>query len=162
SGTADWSIIRSLKAHVGSKFPIVGNGDVKTVADAHRMLETTGCDYVMIGRGALGNPWIFRQLNGGSGPTPEEPREAVLGHSRAPVAFVARDFNPRGRDDYTPERLKQHAESAAVHSFRKHLGWYAHGLSGASAFRAGVNALETAADVLAACERFFLHADVDL
>jgi nifR3 family TIM-barrel protein len=161
SGSADWSLITALKKHVGNAFPVIGNGDVKTVADAHRMLETTGCDYVMIGRGALGNPWFFRQLNGGTGPTPEERCSTVLSHFRAHVAFVARDFKPRRLDDYTPDRLAQHAESAAVHAFRKHLGWYAHGLSGASSFRANVNALETAADVLGACERFFLHADFD-
>jgi tRNA-dihydrouridine synthase B len=162
SGSADWTLIRELKKHVGAKFPVIGNGDVKTVADAHRMLETTGCDFVMIGRGALGNPWIFRLLNGGHPPSPQERCDVVLGHFRAHVAFVARDFNPRRRgEDFTPERLAQHAESAAVHSFRKHLGWYAHGLAGASAFRAGVNALESAADVLTACERFFLHAEVD-
>jgi nifR3 family TIM-barrel protein len=161
SGQADWSCIAALKAHVGQHLPIIGNGDVKTVADAHRMLETTGCDYVMIGRGALGNPWLFRQLNGGEGPTAEERCRVVLDHFRAHVAFVQRDFRPRRLDDYTPERLEQHAESAAVHAFRKHLGWYAHGLTHASIFRAEVNKLETAADVLTACERFFLHAEAD-
>jgi tRNA-dihydrouridine synthase B len=161
SGQADWSCITALKKHVGNAFPIIGNGDVKTVADAHRMLETTGCDYVMIGRGALGNPWIFRLLNGGAAPTAEERCRVVLEHFRAHVAFVLRDFNPRRPGEYTPERFAQHAESAAVHSFRKHLGWYAHGLTHASQFRADVNKLETAADVLSACERFFIRAEVD-
>jgi len=161
SGHADWSCIAALKKHVGSKFPITGNGDVKTVADARRMLDETGCDYVMIGRGALGNPWLFRQLNGGEGPTAEERCVVVLEHFRAHVKFVRRDFRPRRPDEYSPERFEQHAESAAVHAFRKHLGWYAHGLKNASAFRSDVNRLETAADVLAACERFFLHAEVD-
>src|SRR5947208_1200309 len=54
SGKADWQVITDLKRHVGEKFPVIGNGDVKTPADALRMLETTGCDFVMIGRGALG------------------------------------------------------------------------------------------------------------
>jgi nifR3 family TIM-barrel protein len=161
SGHADWSLIRELKRHVGDKFPVIGNGDVKTVADAQRMLETTGCDYVMIGRGALGNPWIFRQLAGGAGPSPEERCEVVLAHFRAHVEFIVRDYRPRRPDDYTPDRLRENGENAAVHAFRKHLGWYAHGLKGASVFRANVNALETPSDVLAACERFFLHADVD-
>ncbi len=161
SGKADWNVIRDLKAHVGAAFPIIGNGDVKTVADAHRMLETTGCDYVMIGRGALGNPWIFRQLAGGSGPTAQERCSVVLSHFRSHVEFIANDFHPRHLDDYTPERLREHAESAAVHAFRKHLGWYSHGLNGASAFRADVNRLETVNDVLSACERFFVGAEVD-
>jgi tRNA-dihydrouridine synthase B len=161
SGQADWSLIAALKAHVGSAFPVIGNGDVKTVADAHRMLESTGCDFVMIGRGALGNPWLFRELNGGAPPLADERCAVVLEHFRAHVAFVAKDFKPRRPDDYTPERLKEHAESAAVHAFRKHLGWYAHGLTGASTFRAEVMKLETSADVLHACERFFLKAQVD-
>ncbi|MBL8956402.1 MAG: tRNA dihydrouridine synthase DusB [Myxococcaceae bacterium] len=161
SGSADWSCITALKKHVGSKFPVIGNGDVKTVADAHRMLETTGCDYVMIGRGALGNPWLFRQLNGGEGPTAEERCTVVLEHFRAHLKFVRGDFKPRRPDEYSPKRFERAAENAAVHAFRKHLGWYAHGLKNASIFRNDVNRLETAAEVLASCERFFLGAEAD-
>lgn len=61
SGQADWDIIRQVKAAVRS-IPVFGNGDVFSAADARRMIETTGCDGVMIGRAALGNPWIFRQI----------------------------------------------------------------------------------------------------
>src|SRR6185503_9462520 len=99
--------------------------------------------------------------NGGAPPNALERCTMVLEHFRAHVAFVARDFAPRRPDLYTPERFAQHAESAAVHAFRKHLGWYAHGLTGASHFRAEVMKLETPADVLQACERFFLHAQAD-
>ncbi|MBK7863735.1 MAG: tRNA dihydrouridine synthase DusB [Archangiaceae bacterium] len=161
SGQADWSCITALKAHVGSAFPVIGNGDVKTVADAHRMLETTGCDYVMIGRGALGNPWLFRQLGGGEGPSPEERCRVVMDHFQKHVEFVLRDFRPRRPEEATPEGLKRHAESTAVHTFHKHLGWYAHGLVHASVFRAEVNKLETVSDVLDACERFFHQAQLD-
>ena len=59
---ADWDIIRQVKEAV--KVPVIGNGDVKCVQDAVRMMNETGCDMVMIGRGALGNPWIFREING--------------------------------------------------------------------------------------------------
>ena len=59
---ADWDIIRQVKEAV--KVPVIGNGDVKCVQDAVRMMNKTGCDMVMIGRGALGNPWIFREING--------------------------------------------------------------------------------------------------
>jgi tRNA-dihydrouridine synthase B len=61
TGTADWDIIRQVKEAV-KHIPVLGNGDVNTPADAIRMLETTGCDGVMIGRGALGNPWLFREI----------------------------------------------------------------------------------------------------
>ena len=61
SGKADWSLIKELKENV--KIPVVGNGDVWSPEDAKRMIEETGCDYIMIGRGAMGNPFIFRQVN---------------------------------------------------------------------------------------------------
>lgn len=142
SGKADWGAIRQLKAHVGTRFPIIGNGDVKTPADAARMLEETECDYVMVGRGALGNPWVFRQLLGGAPPSPEERRDVVLKHFKSHCDF--------------------HGEfKGAVRNFRKHLGWYAHGLYGAGQFRAASMQLETAAEVEAAIIRFFGAASVD-
>jgi nifR3 family TIM-barrel protein len=93
SGSADWSVIADLKAHVG-RMPIIGNGDVKSPADAQRMLETTGCDFVMIGRGALGNPWIFRELTGGDAPSPEERCALVQEHFRDHVEFVGTRWLP--------------------------------------------------------------------
>jgi tRNA-dihydrouridine synthase B len=142
SGSADWSVIAELKRHVGNRFAVFGNGDVKSVPDANRMLETTGCDFVMIGRGALGNPWLFRQLEGGAPPTNEERCALVLRHFRAHVAFIG-------------------AEVPAVRAFRKHMGWYSHGLFGASAFRNEVNRVDSKAAVESMVERFFLGAEVD-
>jgi nifR3 family TIM-barrel protein len=141
SGKADWNVIADLKRHFPDR-PIIGNGDVKTPADARRMLETTGCDFVMIGRAALGNPWIFRELAGGGPPTPQERCEGVLAHFRAHVDFVGDVLG-------------------AVRSFRKHMAWYAHGLRGAAAFRAEVNALDTPLAVEAAVRRFFMSASFD-
>ncbi len=155
SGKADWSVITELKAHVGEKFPIIGNGDVKTVADAHRMLETTRCDFVMIGRGALGNPWLFRQLEGGAAPTPAERCATVLEHFHQHLAFCGPARN------VPPDAPAVKRELPAVSQFRKHLAWYAHGLYGASAFRNNVNRLESAKDVVEAVERFFLGANID-
>jgi tRNA-dihydrouridine synthase B len=141
SGRADWSVIADLKRHFPDR-TLIGNGDVKTPADARRMRETTGCDFVMIGRGALGNPWIFRELAGGPPPTPEERCAGVLEHFRAHVEFVG---EPLG----------------AVRSFRRHMAWYAYGLRGAAAFRAEVNTLETPARVEDAVVRFFMSAPVE-
>jgi tRNA-dihydrouridine synthase B len=141
SGRADWNVIADLKRTFPS-WTIIGNGDVKTQEDARRMLETTGCDFVMIGRGALGNPWIFRVLNGGPAPTSEERRDLVREHFRAHLAFVGEDL-------------------PAVRSFRKHLAWYAHGLRGASAFRNAVNVLEAPFAVERAIDSFFGQASRD-
>jgi nifR3 family TIM-barrel protein len=141
AGSADWSVIADLVSH-RRRMAIIGNGDVKTPADARRMLETTGCDLVMIGRGALGNPWIFRELLGGAPPTSAERAEVVLAHLRAHVAFVGDPFG-------------------AVRSFRRHLAWYAHGLRGAAAFRAEVNQLVLVAEVERAVSRFFGGAEGD-
>ena len=141
AGAADWAVITDLVRH-RHKMLIVGNGDVKTPADARRMLESTGCDLVMIGRGALGNPWIFRELQGGAAPTLAERAQVVLDHLLAHVAFVGEPL-------------------AAVRSFRKHLGWYSHGLRGAATFRSEVNQLAELADVQRAARRFFAEAEGD-
>lgn len=141
AGRADWSVIADLKREVAS-MPIVGNGDVKTPEDARRMLETTGCDFVMIGRGALGNPWIFRELAGGPAPDPDERCQVVLAHFQEHVRFVGEEL-------------------AAVRSFRKHLAWYAHGLRGAAAFRNEANQITRAEQVEAAVRRFFAAAQTD-
>jgi tRNA-dihydrouridine synthase B len=141
AGAADWSVISDLVRRRG-RMAIVGNGDVKTAADARRMQESTGCDVVMIGRGALGNPWIFRELLGGAAPTPEERAEVVLHHLAAHVDFFG---EPLG----------------AVRSFRKHLGRYSHGLRGAASFRAEVNQLVELVDVQRAVRRFFGAAEGD-
>jgi len=141
SGRADWGVIADLKRNVRS-MTIIGNGDVKTPDDARRMLETTGCDLVMIGRGALGNPWIFRELLGGPPPAPDERCAVVLGHFQEHVRFVGEELG-------------------AVRSFRKHLAWYAHGLRGAASFRNEVNQLIRAEEVEAAVRRFFAGAQAD-
>jgi len=157
SGKADWSVLAQLKAHVGSRFPIIGNGDVKTADDARRMLEQTGVDYVMIGRGALGNPWIFRELTGGARPSTEERGALVLRHFREHLTFQAEGRVLREgqvRDDAL-------IELQGVKSFRSHLAWYAHGLYGAAQFRARINTLDNRLDAERAVEQFFSGAAVD-
>jgi len=140
SGSADWNLIRELKAAL--RIPVIGNGDVKSVADAHRMLAETGCDAVMIGRGALGNPWIFRELEGGAGPTVAERHELVMRHFEQHLAFCG-------------------DERRAVHQFRKHLGWYAKGLVGAASFRSEAMRIEPAAELAARLDAYFSTAVAD-
>lgn len=137
SGAADWTLIKALKDAL--RIPVIGNGDVKTVADAHRMLRETGCDAVMIGRGALGNPWLFRELNGGGGPSTEERHQLIAAHFEEHLRYAG-------------------DERRAVHQFRKHLGWYAKGLVGAAAFRTEAMTIEPAVELAAAIDRYFSDA----
>jgi nifR3 family TIM-barrel protein len=144
SGRADWSHLARLREAVA--IPVLGNGDVSTSDDALRMLRETGCDGVMIGRGATRNPWIFRQIaermrargGGGAGhpyPILADRRDLVLSHFRA----VA------GRD---PER-------EALHKLRKFTGWYSHGLPGGRDLRRQINDLPDVETFLEAVEGFF-------
>ncbi|MCQ2538189.1 MAG: tRNA dihydrouridine synthase DusB [Lachnospiraceae bacterium] len=128
SGKADWSIIEDVKKAV--HIPVIGNGDIYTPEDAKRMIETTGCDGIMVGRGAQGNPWIFRRINAylENGellpePTREERAEMVLRHARAEIEF---------KGEYT-----------GIREMRKHVAWYMSGFPGAVKVREGVNYIES-------------------
>lgn len=124
SGKADWSMIAAVKRAVD--IPVIGNGDVTDGNAAISMMDETGCDLVMIGRGALGNPWIFREaLAAWRGeeiplqPSKDEKKAMMISHL----------------EDLT--ELK--GEYAAVREMRKHVGWYLKGVPGAAAFRGMVN-----------------------
>ena len=128
SGRADWEIIRQVKEAV--KIPVIGNGDVNSPEAAKAMLEQTGCDGVMIGRAAQGNPWIFRDtvrfLETGSLPSPpsvEEKKRMVLEHAALQLQY---------KGEYT-----------AVREMRKHLAWYTAGMPHSARFRQLINSMET-------------------
>ena len=128
SGKADWEIIRQVKEAV--KIPVIGNGDVFQPEDAEAMLKRTGCDGVMIGRGAKGNPWIFSRtqhyLETGEilpGPSVAEIRDMILHHGSL---------------------LSQYkGEKMAVREMRKHMAWYTAGLPHSAALRNEINQIET-------------------
>ncbi len=115
TGTANWDIIKEVKEAVN--IPVIGNGDVFSPEDAKRMLETTGVDGVMIGRGALGNPWMLyrtiQYLESGKLPGEPTPREKMK------VAILHLD-----------RLIAIRNEAVAVREMRKHLAWYLKGLPG--------------------------------
>ncbi len=139
SGRSDWSRIRELKETLS--IPVSGNGDIETAADALRIWEATGCDGVMIGRAAIKNPWIFRQiaaLRGGMPvlePTLEERRRLILFHFG-----LLRD---------------REEELFALHKIRTFTGWYTHGLPNGRLLRQQINALTSVSQFIDAIEAFF-------
>ena len=122
AGHADLDIIARVRAAVPRAIPVVGNGDVVDVAGYHRMREHTGCDAVMIGRGALGNPWLFRSIRAiaAGRPDPGAPSldERIAAFTRH--VELVREYHP-GRK--------------LIHELRKACAWYAKGMHGGNAFR---------------------------
>ncbi len=132
SGKADWDIIKQVKDAVS--IPVIGNGDVFTPQDAKNLLEYTGCDAIMVGRGAQGNPWIFQRilhyLETGEllpEPTAEERVEKALRHAQMLI-------------DYKGEYI-------GVREMRKHMAWYMKGMPGAAELRGKLNYAEGMAEL---------------
>ena len=126
---ADWDIIRQVKQAVN--IPVIGNGDVTSAQAAALLLEQTGCDLVMVGRAALGNPWIFAQIN-------------------AYLTDSCRILPPPGIQERMLVMLKHvqkmceyKGEHRAMSEARKHVGWYLKGLKNAAEFRRRAGYLES-------------------
>jgi nifR3 family TIM-barrel protein len=144
SGRSDLEIIRRVREAVPRHVPVVGNGDVVDLAGYRRMRETTGCDAVMIGRGALGNPWLFRSIAaieaGREDPGPPTMDERAAAWRRHTSLIMA----------HTP--IERH-----VVELRKACAWYVKGLPGANALRQKAWSIDHADELMRVAREFFDH-----
>ncbi len=143
SGVADWNIIRKVREALPSSVPVIGNGDVRDPESALRLMSETGCDAVMIGRAAMGNPWIFSRC-----------LAAWRGEPVPPEATLAERVAMAGRHLDLLIALK--GERTAVLEMRRHAPWYIHGFRGAAHVRA-LLVLATSPAELKATLSDFLH-----
>ncbi len=123
NGKADWNIISEIKKAIS--IPVIGNGDVTNAEDAEKLFEITNCDGIMIGRGAMGNPWIFNQIDQRSQnvnvtyPSEEEKIDMCIEHYKRAIYYDG--------------------EEKAVREMRKHVGWYLKGLSNNKEIKDSIN-----------------------
>ena len=118
SGTSDWNLIGELKKHLS--IPVLANGDIHTAPLAVEALKVTGCDGLSIARGALGNPWIFKQIN-----------ELLAGQTPEPITLTERIRVIKQHLDF---HVEESGEMGII-TFRKHLSWYFRGIDGAKPYK---------------------------
>ena len=134
----DLSVIEAVKKSVA--IPVIGNGDIASAEDALRMMDRTGCDGVMIGRGAMGNPWIFTEL------------KATLEHR----AYVAPSFSERMAVavEHLDGMILHKGERVGLAEAKKHMAWYLTGVHGAAATRAAIMTVASSEELLALLMQF--------
>lgn len=137
-GRADRSLITKIKTRVS--VPVIGNGDILTPEDAEDMMRQTGCDAVMIGRAAIGNPWIFYSLNA-----------YLNGEPAQPIDYAVRI---QGMQSYLRESIKYIGEVHACRMMRSRLGWFSKGLPQSSKFREAIKQITTETEALEIISRY--------
>ena len=137
-GKADWSLIAAIKNT--ASIPVIGNGDIVIPEDALRMHTETGCDGVMIGRAAIGNPWIFSQV-----------LELIRGNK---VTFPDLSQRFAVMTKYLKSSVRCFGEQRAIRKMRSHLGWFVKGLSFSSRFRESIKQISTEKEALNRIEEY--------
>lgn len=139
TGIADWNVIKDVKKAVS--IPVIGNGDIKTKTDALRMLELTNCDAVMIGRGALGNPWLFDEIN--SYLSGKEIKKISYSDIKEMIKY------------HTNRLIELKCEKIAILEMRSHAAWYLSGIKNAKAFKNELYRCKTKEELFKLVDDFF-------